>query len=132
MKNTIRINSEKLWSFINELATNEKVEFKVYYDGNYVTEIFWNGENFEWESGTFTSQAFFNPMYDFEPLGKEEFEDITDFEEIQLECQKIISNYDGEMHYINTNIKDREVYIKLINQLIKNQKKIIERLNKME
>lgn len=37
MKKTIKINSEKLWSFINELAKNEKVKFKVYYDGNYLT-----------------------------------------------------------------------------------------------
>lgn len=64
MKKTI--NSEHLWNYINELARNEKVKFKVYCDDSYVTNILWNGENFEWESGTFTSEAFFNPLYDFE------------------------------------------------------------------
>ena len=64
MKKTI--NSEHLWNYINELERNEKVKFKVYFDDNYVTNIVWNGENFEWESGTFTSEAFFNPLYDFE------------------------------------------------------------------
>ena len=62
----MKINSEKLWNYINELARNEKVKFKVYCDDSYVTNILWNGENFEWESGTFTSEAFFNPLYDFE------------------------------------------------------------------
>ena len=64
MKKTI--NSEHLWNYINELARNEKGKFKVYCDDSYVTNILWNGENFEWESGTFTSEAFFNPFYDFE------------------------------------------------------------------
>ena len=61
----MKINSENLWKYINELATNEKVKFNVYYDDQYVTQIYWNGERFEWDTGTFTSEAFFNPFYDF-------------------------------------------------------------------
>lgn len=61
----MKINSEKLWEYINELATGEKVKFNVYYDDQYVTQIYWNGESFEWGTGTFTSEAFFNPLYDF-------------------------------------------------------------------
>ena len=61
----MKINSEKLYDFINNLGTNEKVRFKVYYDDNYVTEIYWDGENFRWEPGTFTTGALFNPLYDF-------------------------------------------------------------------
>lgn len=60
-----KINSENLWKFVNDLATNQKVKFKVFYDDNYVTEILWNGDYFEWEEDTFTSEGFFNPLYDF-------------------------------------------------------------------
>lgn len=62
----MKINSKNLWEYINEeLGTYDKVKFNVYYDDNYVTQIYWNGENFEWEPGRFTSEAFFNPLYDF-------------------------------------------------------------------
>lgn len=64
----MKINSEHLYKYINELATNEKIKFNVYYDDQYVTQIYWNGESFEWETGTFTSEAFFNPLYDFIPI----------------------------------------------------------------
>jgi len=67
----MKINSEHLYKYINELATNEKVKFNVYYDDQYVTQIYWNGESFEWETGTFTSEAFFNPLYDFIPIEEE-------------------------------------------------------------
>lgn len=60
-----KINSENLWEFVNNLATNQKVKFKVFYDDDYITEIFWNGNYFEWEESTFTSEAFFNSFYDF-------------------------------------------------------------------
>ena len=61
-------------------------------------------------------------------LDEGEFEDI---EEIELaNDEKIKGYYNGGTHYMTTNVKDREVYIKLINQLIKNQKKIIQKLNK--
>ena len=64
----MKVNSEHLYEYINNLATDEKVKFKVYYDDYYVTEIYWNGESFEWDTGTFTSEAFFNPLYDFEVI----------------------------------------------------------------
>lgn len=75
----MKINSEKLYQYINELATNEKVKFKVHYDDTYVTDIVWNGESFEWGSGKFTSEAFFNPLYDFEVIEEEkEIEEIDE------------------------------------------------------
>lgn len=64
----MKINSEHLYKYINELATDKKVNFNVYYDDQYVTQIYWNGDNFEWDTGTFTSEAFFNPLYDFIPI----------------------------------------------------------------
>lgn len=72
----MKINSEKLWDYIFNLATDEKVRFEVYCDDFYSTEILWNGEEFEWESGTFTSKAFFNPMYDFIPIEEEKEKEI--------------------------------------------------------
>ena len=74
----MKINSKDLWNYINDLTTNEKVKFNVYYDDNYVTQIYWNGDNFEWEPGRFTSEAFFNPLYDFEVIEGEKIpEKIT-------------------------------------------------------
>ena len=37
----MKINSEKLFEFVNNLGTDEKVMFKVFEDENYVTEIYW-------------------------------------------------------------------------------------------
>ena len=78
----MKINSENLWKFINELGTNEKVKFNVYYDDQYVTQIYWNGDNFEWEAGTFTSEAFFNPLYDFVEI-IEEYEPFEEDKKIE-------------------------------------------------
>lgn len=128
MKKTIKINSENLWSFINELATNERVKFKVYYDDNYVTEILWNGENFEWKSGLFTSEAFFNPLYDFEPINEEEFEDIKEIDTTGFGVDKSLT-YDEVREHTANNIK---LLADTIDKLIKNQKKIIERLKESE
>lgn len=77
-------------------------------------------------TGLFVSDLIHKP-FKAEPI-EEEFEDI---EEIELaNDEKIKGYYNGGTHYMTTNVKDREVYIKLINQLIKNQKKIIQMLNK--
>ena len=68
----MKINSKDLWKYINdELGTYDKVKLNVYYDDVYVTQIYWNGENFEWEPGRFTSEAFFNPLYDFVEVEEE-------------------------------------------------------------
>lgn len=65
------ISSENLYEYINNLEPDEKVKFKVYYIGDYVTQIYWNGKSFEWDTGTFTSEAFFNPAYVFEVIGED-------------------------------------------------------------
>lgn len=59
------INSKNLFDYINGYLDNKEAKFKVFHNGNYVTDIFWDGENFNWESGTFTSGAFFDPLYNF-------------------------------------------------------------------
>lgn len=107
----MKINSENLWKFINELGTNEKVKFNVYYDDQYVTQIYWNGDNFEWEAGTFTSEAFFNPLYDFVEIIEEyePFEEDKKIEKIKLTNGGLTLHLDNkdlvidekERHYIN-------------------------------
>ena len=57
-------------------------------------------------------------------------DEFIDIEEIKLERDDILGYYNGASHRMTTNVKDREVYIKIINNLIKNQKKIIERVDK--
>lgn len=91
----MKINSENLWQYINDLATDQKVKFKVYYDDYYKTEILWNGDNFEWDAGTFTSEAFFNPLYDFEVIE----ENPKHIEE--LEIKDIYRCDDYQQIYIN-------------------------------
>lgn len=59
----------------------------------------------------------------------DEEDEFIDIEEIKLTSDGSIKGYyNGETHHITTNIKDKEVYIKLLNQLIKNQKLIISKL----
>lgn len=111
-----KINSEHLWNYINELSRNEKVKFKVYCDDSYVTNIVWNGENFEWESGTFTSEAFFNPLYDFEVI-----EEDKKIEKLNIEYNAKIRNEryieKGDNKIISLTVPDYELAIK-INELI--------------
>lgn len=114
-----KINSENLWEFVNNLATNEKVKFKVFCDDMYVTEIFWNGNYFEWEEGTFTSEGFFNPLYDFVEI----IEDNDKLEKI-----KSLNNVGGSSDL--GEFKDKQ---QLNNHILKDKiNKIIDHINKLE
>ena len=66
----MKVNSKDLYNYVNELEKGEKIKFKVYYNDCFITQVYWNGENFEWDPGTFTSEAFFNPLFDFTPVEK--------------------------------------------------------------
>lgn len=119
-----KINSENLWEFVNNLATNQKVKFKVFYDDDYITEIFWNGNYFEWEEGTFTSEAFFNSFYDFVVI-----EDDDKLEKINVKtgdnCKRFIE-YDDETGHHKYTIRLLDEYFS------KNINKIIDHINKIE
>ena len=106
MKILMKINSEHLWKYINELATNEKVKFNVYYDDQYVTQIYWNGESFEWEQGTFTSEAFFNPLYDFVVI--EEEKEIPE----KLDINLGMANMTPTEKYISNTVNEIIDYLK--------------------
>ena len=99
----MKVNSEHLYNYINDLATDEKVKFKVYYDDSYVTEIYWNGESFEWDTGTFTSEAFFNPLYDFEVIEEDKKIEKLDTKDLLIcdDYQNIILNFGFTWSKIN-------------------------------
>ena len=63
-----KINSKDLHDYVNELEYGKEVKFKVYRGNSYITDIYWNGVDFCWESGKFTSGAFFDYDYWFEPI----------------------------------------------------------------
>ena len=65
MNNMKKINSKDLYKYVNELGTNEIKKFNVYYDDMLEGQVTWNGTYFEWESGTFTSEIFFDPIWFF-------------------------------------------------------------------
>lgn len=64
----MKINSKDLFKYINELEYLETKKFKVYCSDVYLTDVFWDGEIFKWEPGKFTSGAFFDDMFFFEPI----------------------------------------------------------------
>ena len=126
----MKINSEKLWDYIFNLATDEKVKFKVYYDDCYLTEIYWDGENFNWEAGRFTSGAFFNPLYDFEII--EEEKDIE-----KIEIYDSYTNHQNLHTYINTyddkDGKEKKFVVGAVQrETIMKLNEIIDELNKLK
>ena len=103
----MKINSKNLWDYVNKLVTDEKVKFNVYYDDNYVTQIYWNGNNFEWEPGIFTSEAFFNPLFDFEVIEEEKkipekLEILTFSDLIDMPKEKLIDVIKEQRFKINS------------------------------
>ena len=59
--------------------------------------------------------------------------DFEDIEIIKLKDDRIIIKYnsDEELHYMTTNKKDRDIYIAKINQLIRNQQKLMDVVNEL-
>ena len=69
-----KINSENLYEIINDGVIKAGTKINVYKDDIYITTIIFNGYDFIWEPGTFSSGNLFNPLYDFEII--EEDKDI--------------------------------------------------------
>lgn len=78
------INSKDLFYFINDLPIGRKANFKVYCGNSYLTDIHWDGDDFCWESGKFSSGAFFNTDYWFEII-----EEDKKIEKLNLEHMSI-------------------------------------------
>lgn len=114
----MKINSEKLFEFVNNLGTDEKVKFKVYLDDNYVTDINWDGENFNWEPGTFTSGMFFDPLIDFEEVKEDKKIEKLGMFDLTLEetdiTEDLILTYEGvSKTFSDTRMKINELIDKV-------------------
>ena len=118
-----------IYELLGLFKDGKEVPKKFKYD-NLVFELDKSGMYID-EDGDYLTASICN---DFSNLDNEieildEEEEFIDIEEIVLNNDgRIISSYADATHYVTTNIKDREIYIKLINQIIKNQKLIINKL----
>lgn len=74
----MKVNSENLYELINDGTIKVNTKIKVYKDDIYVTTITFDGYDFIWETGTFTSGMLFNPLCDFEIIEEEkEIEELN-------------------------------------------------------
>ena len=117
----MKINSKDLFNYINNLKSNEKVKFKVYYNDCYITEVYWDGGNFKWESGQFASGAFFDSHFDFEII-----EEDKKIEKLKIENGKIVGNWENGSIYNYTLSAPQTVIVKKINELIDEVNKLKE------
>lgn len=116
----MRVNSRWLYDIVNTLKGKAKV--KVYCDKVFTgTTIFWNGEMFEWEPGTFNSEAFFNPKYDFEILEDKTIKKL-DIKQDELTENAYIINEHGTKCYMT---KHSKIIALKVNDLI-------EKINKLK
>ena len=67
----MKINSENLYELINDGTIKVNTKIKVYEDDIYRTTITFDGYDFIWETGTFSSEMLFNPLVDFEIIEEE-------------------------------------------------------------
>lgn len=84
--------------------------------------LYWKSEN------GLTGQVVLSDellKYEFEII-----EENTKIEEIILSNNRIVSNLNEEVKYIDTNLKDREIYIKKINELIRAVNYLLEKSDK--
>lgn len=67
----MKVNSAGLYDLINQKNIKPNTKINVYLDDIYKTQIIFDGECFNWTSGTFDSSYFFNPLVDFEIMEEE-------------------------------------------------------------
>lgn len=73
----MKVNSETLYELINDGTIHENTKLNVYRDDIYITSIEYDGYDFNWDAGTFTSGMFYDPLVEFEII--EEEKDIEEF-----------------------------------------------------
>lgn len=110
----MKVHGGTLYEFINNGTIKAGTKLKVYEDDNYITTITFDGYDFVWESGIFTSGMLFNPLCDFEILEEEK-----EIEEFKLQCT--IAN-----HYSKENIQC------LANEMVRKMNKLREELNNLK
>ena len=107
----MKVHSETLYEFINSGTIKAGTKLKVYEDDNYITTITFDGYDFVWESGIFTSGMLFNPLCDFEIIEEEKEIEELDLGETRLNGECIIS------------INDKKIQDK-INELVREVNKL--------
>lgn len=107
----MKVHGGTLYEFINNGTIKAGTKLKVYEDDNYITTITFDGYDFVWESGIFTSGMLFNPLCDFEILEEEK-----EIEEIDM-CTSGIMGFDG-VENITSVLKDK------INELVREVNKL--------
>ena len=73
----MKVNSETLYELINDGTIHENTKLNVYRDDIYITSIEYDGYDFNWDAGTFTSGMFYDPLVEYEIIEEEkEIEEI--------------------------------------------------------
>ena len=117
----------ELLGLIKDNKTPKKIVYQ-YYDYS------WNEskEDYQKSDGDllFVNINIHYHLNDKVEITEDGFEDI---EIINLKDDRIVIKYnsDEELHYMTTNKKDRDIYITKINQLIRNQQKLIDVVNEL-
>ena len=87
----MKVNSETLYELINDGAIHENTKLKVYRDDIYITSIEYDGYDFNWDAGTFTSGMFYDPLVEFEVIEEEkEIEEIPIPDIDSMENERIL------------------------------------------
>mgnify|MGYP001633278312 CR=1 FL=1 len=107
----MKVNSESLYELINDGTIKVNTKIKVYKDDIYITTITFDGYDFIWETGTFTSGMLFNPLCDFEIIEEEKEIEELDLGEARPNGECIIS------------INDKKIQDK-INELVREVNKL--------
>lgn len=93
----MKVNSESLYELINDGTIKVNTKIKVYKDDIYITTITFDGYDFIWETGTFTSGMLFNPLCDFEIIEEEKEIEELDLGEARPNGECIISINDKKI-----------------------------------
>lgn len=107
----MKVNSAGLYDLINQKNIKPNTKINVYLDDIYKTQIIYDGECFNWTSGTFDSSYFFNPLVDFEIMEKDE----------KIKKLSLTNDFLGL-----TFSKTDEIFMIKINELIDKVNKIME------
>ena len=99
----MKVNSETLYELINDGTIKENTKFEVYRDDIYITVIEFDGYDFNWDSGCFTSGMFYDPLVEF----KEIIEEEKEIERLKLNDSDVW-----------TGKSDGELIVEKINELI--------------
>lgn len=116
----MKVHGGTLYEFINNGTIKAGTKLKVYEDDNYITTITFDGYDFVWESGIFTSGMLFNPLCDFEILEEEkEIEELSLLGDPRVTCEDSFLS-----RILTNNNKEHNEIINKINELVREVNKI--------